>query len=116
MSLGSKIKSLREKQRLTQSELAKRSGITQATLSRAEHHLINQLKSDALRRLALELHTTVDYLVGKDDATDVDSILRSDPEIKGFIELYSELNTDSRDSVKDFMRYLGASTANPDGQ
>ena len=106
MSLGSKIKTLREQKDLSQRELAERTDISQATISRLEHNLMRQLKSDALGRIAAELHTTTDFLSGKDAAVSPEGIFRSDPVAREFLELYSSLNSKSKDAVKSFMNYL----------
>ncbi len=116
MSLGNRIKTLREQKHMTQQELAKRTGISQATISRLEHHLMRQLKSDAMRKLAVELNTTIDFLAGKEDVVSVDGALRSDPALREFIELYITLDLNSRENSKSYMKYLSAVLSSTDAQ
>ncbi|WP_019420145.1 helix-turn-helix domain-containing protein [Paenibacillus sp. OSY-SE] len=65
-NLGDRIKNLREKQNITQKELAKKSQLTIVQLSRYE---TNDRKPDpdSLRKIADALDTTTDYLLGRTD-------------------------------------------------
>ena len=106
MTLGEKLTLIRKKLNFSQREVARRSGLTQATISRCENNLTLQLKSDALRRLAAALSTSVDYLVGKEDLMKPEDVLKSDPSVREFVELYSELSVENRLSVVGWMKYL----------
>ena len=61
------LRELRTAAKLTQSQLADRTGISRSTLYRYENSQ-NLPDSDIIVRLALALHTTTDYLLGLDDA------------------------------------------------
>ena len=63
MSLGEKVKNLRKKKGMNQKQLAETSDITQATISRIESGKVNQLKSEALKRLAYALGVVMEDLV-----------------------------------------------------
>lgn len=62
--LGMRIKSLRERKGLNQSELARLCGITPATISRLESGDLKDIQTSTARRLARALGTSVDYLIG----------------------------------------------------
>ena len=67
--LGDKIEARRKMLGISQKELAQRAGITEASLSR----YINNArlpKTEYLKKIADALHTTTDFLLGKDDPTD----------------------------------------------
>ena len=64
---GLRLRELRTAAKLTQSQLADRTGISRSTLYRYEISQ-NLPDSDIIVRLALALHTTTDYLLGLDDA------------------------------------------------
>lgn len=64
---GLHLRELRTAAKLTQSQLADRTGISRSTLYRYENSQ-NLPDSDIIVRLALALHTTTDYLLGLDDA------------------------------------------------
>ncbi|MDL2224743.1 helix-turn-helix domain-containing protein [Eubacteriales bacterium OttesenSCG-928-M02] len=61
-SIGERIRYLRERQDLTQRELADMAGITIATLSRYENGQRTPM-SDLVVKLARALHTTTDFLL-----------------------------------------------------
>jgi len=106
MSLGQRVKALREKLDMNQKELADKSGITQATISRIESQQVKQLKSEALSRLAEALRVTVDYLVGRTDTLTPDEIIQSDPTAEYIFRGYEKLSADGRAQLKSFIRFL----------
>lgn len=61
--LGDKLKQLREKQRLTQQEIADRLSVDKNTVSRYERDEITP-PIDKLVKLAVMLNVSLDYLVG----------------------------------------------------
>jgi transcriptional regulator with XRE-family HTH domain len=64
MRIGEKVQQLRLKRRWTQQELADRAGVVQPIISRLENHARANVHADVLKRLALALGCTTDYLVG----------------------------------------------------
>ncbi len=106
MSLGEKVKELREKKGMNQKELSEASGITQATISRIEKGKVNQLKSEALKRLADALGSTIDYLVDKTDELTPNDILRSDDTAKHLFRGYEKLSSEGRKQLIDFVNFL----------
>lgn len=65
-TLGERIVFLREKQDISQKELAKQLEITAATLSRYENNIYDP-KGEILAKLCTFLHTNADYLLGMTD-------------------------------------------------
>jgi len=106
MSLGEKVKTLREKKGMRQKDVADASGITQATISRIESGQVNQLKSWAIKRLAVALGVTVDYLVERTDKLSPDDVLRSDPEAQYIFRGYEKLGPTGRQQLREFVRFL----------
>ena len=95
MSFSKKVKDLRMKKNMNQKQLAEKSGITQATISRIESGLVKQLKSDALRKLAEALGVPVDYLVDRTDTLTPDDVVSSDPDAAIIFRGYEKTNTKS---------------------
>lgn len=62
-TLGERVRLLRERAKLTQMELADRSGISQRTISNIESGSQEET-CQRLAALALSLHTTADFLLG----------------------------------------------------
>jgi len=106
MSLGEKVKELREKKGMNQKQLADASRITQATISRIEQGKVNQLKSEALKRLAEALGSTVDYLVDMTDKLTAEDVLQSDETAKCLFRRYEKLSSDGRKQLIDFVQFL----------
>lgn len=65
MTLGEKLKALREARGWTQQELARRAQVRQALLSELELGKKEDTTGRNLRKLAETLNVSVDYLVGK---------------------------------------------------
>ena len=107
MSVGKRIKYLREKMGIPQSELARMVGITKQSLYKYENSIITNIPSNKIESIAKKLETTPAYLMGwvEDDQTEkkndtiADIILkiRTDNElleiIKGICELPAEQRT-----------------------
>jgi transcriptional regulator with XRE-family HTH domain len=64
MTMGEKIYRARTQRRWSQAELAERTGVTQAVISRLESGVQRNPTTDVLRQLALTLGMSMDYLAG----------------------------------------------------
>jgi transcriptional regulator with XRE-family HTH domain len=64
MTMGQRIKRLRERRGWDQSELATRAGVKQSILSRIEGGSRTNPTADIVRRLARALGCTADYILG----------------------------------------------------
>ena len=64
MSIGSKVRQLREARGLSQFELARRSQLPQSSLSRIETDVVNDVRSRILSRLADVLDVSLEALTG----------------------------------------------------
>ncbi len=106
MSLGEKVRALRDKKGMNQKQVAEASGITQATISRVESGLVKELKSEALRRLAEALGVTMDYLVDKAENLTPSDILSSDTTARYILKGYEKLSRDGRDQLRNFVHFL----------
>ena len=106
MLLGERVKELREKKGWNQKELAEASNITQATISRIEQGKVGQLKSEALKRLALALGATTDYLVGKTNELTPIDIFESNTEAKHLFRGYEKLSAEGRNQLMHFIQFL----------
>jgi transcriptional regulator with XRE-family HTH domain len=70
MSLGDRIRQRREVLGLTQSDLAAMTKMRQNMISRLEHGDTPNPGADVLKRLALALRVSIDWLVGLYDGDD----------------------------------------------
>ncbi|MDP5275072.1 helix-turn-helix domain-containing protein [Chengkuizengella axinellae] len=67
MSIGKKIKELRQRRGWSQDDLAERLGMTRANISNYERDINKALPSDILMRIADIMNVSADYLLGKSD-------------------------------------------------
>jgi len=75
MTLGERLKILRERKGLSQSELARQCHIAQATISRLESGDLHDIQTTMAKRIARVLGVTLDYLAGMyDDDEDADLV------------------------------------------
>jgi transcriptional regulator with XRE-family HTH domain len=96
MELGEKIRLLRKQRGMKQQDVARASGITQATISRIETGHVKQLKSDALRRLAEAFDTTSDYLLEQENSI---NLVRTDPNAISISKLYGRLSSNHKEAL-----------------
>ena len=64
MTLGERIKALRERKGWSQSELARQCDIAQATISRLESGDLKDVQTAVAKRLARALGVSIDHLAG----------------------------------------------------
>ena len=64
MTLGERIRIIRERRGWSQNELARRARVTQALISELESGKRKDVTGRTLRRLAESLGVTTDYLIG----------------------------------------------------
>jgi Predicted transcriptional regulators len=69
-TFGQRVQSARERRGLSQTQLALRSGVPQATVSRIESGIRAGTGVAVLKKLALALGVSVDYLVGMHEEFD----------------------------------------------
>jgi len=70
MHIGERLKRLRIRRRLTQTELADRAGVPQSLISKLEGGTRGNPSAQVLKRLATTLGCTTDYLVGMHEDED----------------------------------------------
>lgn len=77
MPLAERIKQRREQLGMTQQELAEKTRMRQNIISRLEHGDTPNPGADVLKRLALALRCSIDWLVGlyDDEPTDVSELV-----------------------------------------
>lgn len=97
--LGERLKEIREDQRITQTELARRVGTSQSAISQIE---AGDRKPSyvMLRNLARALDITVSYLLGDEDVP----LLR--PEDEAFFREYRGLSEAARRQLSEYAAFL----------
>lgn len=67
ISIGNRIKALRESLNISQIELAERIGVSKQNLYKYENGIITNIPSDKIEAIAKALYTTPAHLMGWDD-------------------------------------------------
>ena len=97
MTKGQRIRKRREELLISQTELARRVGITKHTLYKYESDIITNIPSDNLERIAKELDVSPSYIFGwtsrDENPSQVDEIAQE------FYSLYNEASPEVRKAV-----------------
>lgn len=113
MIIGQRIDALIRERGLTQSELARRVGVSQPTIFGLIHH--NKTGSVHLHRVARELHTTAAYLAGETDDPESempsDSLLSS--EEADWVDLLRSIPPKDRSAALQLVRTIAHSALTP---
>ena len=77
VSIGDRIKQLRESLGLSQVQLADSISVSKQTLYKYENNIVTNIPSDKIEALAYKLHTTPQYIMGWDSEEKSDSVSRT---------------------------------------
>jgi transcriptional regulator with XRE-family HTH domain len=100
-TFGTRIKELRNKQKLTLEQLAQASGSAKSYIWELENKNPPRPSADKLSLIAQKLGVTVDYLFGRDEQT-----LSSAEDIAFFRE-YTGLPDDTKEQLRQMAKILG---------
>lgn len=91
MNIGERIRGLREKQEMTQTELAEKIGSTKQTVYKYENGVVTNIPYDKLILLAKALGTTPSSLMGWEKESDKSKLsVRDERDIKNDLESLKE--------------------------
>ena len=103
MSFGSRLKVLRIKHNLTQSELAEKINLSKANVSKYEADLVEP-NLDTLKLISSLFSVSIDYLLGNEKATLTEQ--PASQKLKNLIDSYADLSEDEIDQVTNFVDFL----------
>lgn len=106
MNLGQRVREIREKKKISQRQLALKTGIAAATMSRLESGKFQSLKADSLRKVAEALEVTVDYLVGKTVGMSPKDHLVSDKKALSIYRDFDQIGASEKDLLLTFAEFL----------
>lgn len=86
MTIGEKIKLLREEAKLSQGELAEKANTTKQNIYKYEKGIITNIPSDRIELIANALSTTPAYLMGWNDEDSSDALVNDDEELTEYLE------------------------------
>lgn len=105
MSLGQRLKTLREQRQLSQVELARKAHLTQPALSRIEVGGVKQPRLAVLKRLAEALEIPAGYLLGEMSEAQAKAA-PPEPMLGELIQSYERLPASERQELVDYGRFL----------
>jgi len=105
MSLGQRLKTLREQRHLSQVALARKAHLTQPALSRIEVGGVKQPRLAVLKRLAKALEISVGYLLGEMTEAQAKGT-PPEPMLGDLIQSYERLAATERQQLVDYGRFL----------
>jgi transcriptional regulator with XRE-family HTH domain len=106
LSVGTIIKAERDKAGWTQTELARRAGITPSALSQIESG-DRYPSTVVLSKLSKALSVSMDFLLGEKKENDLHAILQND-KIKSLFNGFRDLSADDKDSILQQIEWLKA--------
>ena len=74
MTIGERIKSLRESKRITQTELAEKLGTTKQNIYKYENGIITNIPSDKIELMAKCFEVSPGYIMGWEDENELDDL------------------------------------------
>ena len=107
MSLGQKVKALREQRDVSQQALAQAAHLTQPAISRIEQGVVQQPRLAVLKRLSEALGVSLDYLVGTAEES-VGTVPPSNLAIRELLETYGRLSASQQQQVVEYARFIQA--------
>lgn len=110
MEKGDRIKSLRERKKLTQEELARLLNTTKQTISKYEKGIVTNIPSDRIESMARILDATPEYILGwekiekkADTISDVVLRMKTDSEFLSLVETLNSLDAEKISGVKQML-------------
>ena len=89
MTIGERIRSLREEKAISQTELALKCNISKQTLYKYETGIITNIPSDKIESIASVLHTTPAYLMGWEEEP-----IFADEDFTSYVEAPDDIKAD----------------------
>lgn len=104
MSIGNRIKVERERQGISQTDMAKRIKASKQTLYKYENDIITNIPSDKIEAIANILNVSPGYLMGWENFTEQAAIVDADllcltPKQKDYIIRISKLSEDKQECL-----------------
>lgn len=106
MNVSTKIRTERDKAGWTQTELARRAGITPSALSQIESG-DRYPSTIVLTKLSKALSVSIDFLLGEKKEDDLHAILQND-KIKSLFNGFRDLSADDKESILQQIEWLKA--------
>lgn len=109
MTVGERIKQVREAKGLSQDELAKRMGYKdRSSISKIEKDNDDNISMNTVQKAADALNCSPLYLMGWDEENNLDSESQKSRRTDKFVELYEQLNDDQKILIDNMLTALSS--------
>ena len=104
MSVGQRIRAIRERKNLTLDELAKRCETTKQTIYKYENDIVTNIPYDKIVLLAKALEVTPSYLFGWEEKENSPQELKLSEGEKALLELFNRVPKDAQQKLLRMLR------------
>ena len=114
MTIGARIKGLRQNEKIFQVDLANKIGVSKQTLYKYENDIITNIPSDKIELIAKELNTTPAYLMGwseKDYSHKIVEIAKNATATLKSITIYEDDGSEKLEDLFYSLNYFGRKKA-----
>lgn len=109
MTVGEKIKEVRELKGMSQDELAKKMGYKdRSSISKIEKDNDDNISLNTVQKAADALHCSPLYLMGWDDDSTIEMEKQRSERLDKFVELYSQLNESDQNLIDGMLKSLSS--------
>lgn len=100
------VKRLRQRLGISQRELARRAGLSSATISRLESGVVTNQTTSTISSIAAGLGVTDDYLLAQVVELSPMETVRRDPVVRKLVLNFERLSPKNRDLLTEFLTFL----------
>lgn len=106
LEIADRVRNLREERGLTQLDLSRATGLSQATISRIESGEFKNLRGETLTKLSIALRVTTDYLLGRSDAAVPQHPFGIDLGARALLRIFEGLDEENKRTLGAFAEFL----------
>ena len=110
MTKGERIRELRRKKGMSQSDLAKALNTTKQTISKYEKSIVTNIPSDKIEAMSILFNTSPEYILGweekqkkNDIAVDIILKMQDDENFMSMVEMLYNLDSQKQSGIKQLL-------------
>lgn len=107
MTMGERIRILREQSGLTMEQLGEKIGVQKSAIKKYENGTVENIKRSTIKTMASIFGVSPSYLMfGEEIEEKTAPAIKSDPEREEFARLFASLEPENRERILDLMKAL----------
>jgi transcriptional regulator with XRE-family HTH domain len=104
MTKGQRIKSKREALNISQTDLAKKIGVSKQTLYKYENDIVTNIPSDIIEKMSYQLECEPSYIMGWDDKETIEVTTRDMEKAAELYALYKKAIPEIQSAVETLLK------------